>query len=444
MKFTIRLQNSARCLLLSLSLFEVTRVIPASAIELETKPSDPFFAKFEPVKAPEPDGLILHQGDKLAIIGDSITEQRMYSRIIETYLTVCAPDLEVTTRQFGWSGETAEGFLRRMTNDCLRFHPTVATLCYGMNDHRYRSYDEANGQWYRENYSAVARSLKNSGARVVFGSAGCVGKTPRWAQNPSASSEELNLNLCQLRNIDVDIAAQEHLRFADVFWPMLTEGFAAKQQYGENYALSGKDGVHPGWAGHLVMAYAFLKAMGLDGQIGTFTIDLAAGSASATSGHTVDSFTNNTLTITSRRYPFCAIGATNNDNSIRSGMTLVPFNAELNRLMLLVKNGNATNYSVTWGSETRDYSAEQLARGVNLAEDFEINPFTEAFNAVDSAVAAKQRYETRQIKDLFHGPEGETDIGTTMKLTEEVREPLAKAVATSFVPVTHSIRIVAK
>ena len=48
---------------------------------------------------------------------------------METYLTVCLPELEITTRQYGWSGEVAPGFLGRMTNDCLRFHPTIATTC---------------------------------------------------------------------------------------------------------------------------------------------------------------------------------------------------------------------------------------------------------------------------------------------------------------------------
>src|ERR1041385_386937 len=46
------------------------------------------FEKFEPKKAPAPKGLMLKQGDRLAICGDSITEQKMYSRIMETYLTV--------------------------------------------------------------------------------------------------------------------------------------------------------------------------------------------------------------------------------------------------------------------------------------------------------------------------------------------------------------------
>src|SRR6202051_393194 len=136
------------------------------ATNFTTGSNDAYFAKFEPLKAPAPAGLLLQPGDRLAIIGDSITEQKMYSRIIETYLTVCVPDLKITARQFGWSGETAEGFLHRMTNDCLRFQPTVATLCYGMNDHRYGPYTEPHGLWYSTKFSAVARSLKISGARV--------------------------------------------------------------------------------------------------------------------------------------------------------------------------------------------------------------------------------------------------------------------------------------
>ncbi|MEI6078363.1 MAG: SGNH/GDSL hydrolase family protein [Verrucomicrobiota bacterium] len=398
-------------------------------------------AKFSPVAAPAQPGLYLKPNDRLAIIGDSITEQKMYSRIIETYLTVCVPELKVTVRQFGWGGETAEGFLHRMTNDCLRFQPTIATLCYGMNDHRYRAYDEPNGQWYSNNYSAVVRSLKSISARVVLGSPGCVGKVPRWASDTNAPLEDLNLNLCHLRNIDIAIAAQQQTRFADVFWPMLTAGYEARQRYGDGYALCGGDGVHPGWSGHLIMAYAFLKAMGLDGDIGTFTVDQAANSATVSSGHKLVSYTNDTLTITSQRYPFCATGDLANFNSIRSGMTLVPFNAALNRLRLIVKNGKAANYRVTWGSAAHTYTAGQLADGVNLAADFTINPFSKAFNQVDEAVFNKQNYETRQIKELFHGPEGKADADATAALTEKARQSLTDAIANAFVPVTHLIKI---
>jgi hypothetical protein len=174
-------------------------------------------------------------------------------------------------------------------------------------------------------------------------------------------------------------------------------------------------------------------------------VDLAGGKALASGGHEVVAFKDGELQVTSRRYPFCAAaGDVTKDNSIRSGMTLVPFNAELNRLLLVVQNGTAKSYQVTWGKETKSYPAEQLAKGVNLAEDFVVNPFSIAFKKVDEEIAAKQNYETRQIKDLFHGPEGHADLEMTAALTEKVRAPLAEAIQAAFVPVTHTIRIVAE
>lgn len=434
------LRSLCRCL----ALLVLASGFNLGAQELEPKPDAPYFQPFAPVKAPVYHELLLKPGDRVAIIGDSITEQKMYSRIIEDYLTVRMPDLRISTRQFGWSGETAEGFLRRMTNDCLRFHPTVATLCYGMNDHGYGPYDENVAKWYRKNYSAVAKALVDSGARVVLGSPGCVGRVPPWITRPRGTVDDLNQNLCRLRNLDIEIAADERTRFADVFWPMFTTAYAARGKFGPDFALCGKDGVHPDMAGHLVMAYAFLKAMGLDGDIGTFTVDLSKNTASATAGHTVDNFTNNTLTITSTRYPFCAAGPTNQDNSMRAAMAFVPFNAELNRLMLVVKGGTAANYAITWGSDTRVYSAAQLAAGVNLADDFEANPFSAAFAKVDAAVYNKQNYETIQIKNLLYTPMGKKDPDGIAALSDQVRAPLVDAIAKSVVPVTHTIRIEAR
>jgi lysophospholipase L1-like esterase len=415
--------------------------VRAQAAALEAKPADPCFEKFAPLKAPTHEGLYLKPGDRLAIVGDSITEQKMYSRLMETYLTVCVPDLKIEARQYGWSGETAEGFLRRMANDCLRFKPTVATTCYGMNDYKYRPYDEANGRWYREKYTAVARAFKETGARVVLGSPGCVGKVASWVKSASGTLEEHNLSLCALRNIGVEIAAAEQIRFADVFWPMYTAGVSARQKYGPDYAVAGKDGVHPGWAGQLIMAYAYLKALGLDGDLGTLTADLKSGKAEATGGHVVKSFQGGALTVESRRYPFCATGAPDKDDSIRSGMTLVPFNAELNRLTLVVKGAPAAGCKVTWGDASRTYPADALAKGVNLAEDFERNPFSEAFKKVDAAVLAKQAYETKQVKQIFHGKEGREDMEGAVKKTEAERAPLAEAVRAALVPVTHTLRI---
>lgn len=420
-----------------------TLPLAVRAAEFEDKPEGDYFAKFEPRKAPPTESLVLRAGDRLAICGDSITEQKMYSRIMETYLAVAVPELKIEVRQFGWSGETAPGFLGRMTNDCLRFKPMVATTCYGMNDHGYRPYDDEIGKRYREASLGIIKAFKAAGVRVVQGSPGCVGRNPQWIPEfKNLPSEVLNLNLCKLRNIGIDLALAENTSYADVFWPMFTADFAAKKSHGDTFALCGKDGVHPGWAGHLVMAYAFLKGLGLEGDIGTWVVDLKSKEAGVSQGHDLVSYKDGDLTIISRRYPFCTpAGEITDDNQLRAGMAVVPFNSELNRLLLIVKNGDAAKYRVTWGVEKHEYTAEELAKGVNLAEDFVNNPFSEAFAVVDKAVAVKQEYETRQIKDLFHGREGQADMEATVALTEKARKPLAEAVQKAFVPVKHTLKI---
>lgn len=438
----------------------------SAAPALQPKPDGPYFEKFQPLKAPDTSKPFLKKGDRLAICGDSITEQKMYSRVMETYLTVCVPELQITARQYGWGGETASGFLKRMTNDCLRFDPTVATTCYGMNDHGYRPYEPAIGDKYRDRSTSIVQAFKAHGTRVVQGSPGCVGLKKEW---DAASVESKNLNLCTLRNIGIEIAATEKVRFADVFWPMLTAGYAGQQKYGADYTIAGKDGVHPGWAGSFAMAYAFLKSFGLEGEIGTITVDLKSGKAKASKGHKVVSAKDGAVEITSSRYPFCATGELDKDNSIRSAMTLIPFNQELNRLTLVAKKGSAANYKVTWGTESRTFTAEQLANGVNLADAFPVNPFSDAFNKVDRAVKAKQDYETKQIKQIFHDlvsgkyksaedikdeelkrlfalrdSNGKFDFEAIVAETEKKRAPLAAAIREAFVPVTHTLRIAAE
>jgi hypothetical protein len=114
---------------------------------------------------------------------------------------------------------------------------------------------------------------------------------------------------------------------------------------------------------------------------------------------------------------------------------------DLNRFVLIANGGSAAQYAVTWGTESKTYTAAQLKAGVNLADDFQVNPFSAAFKAVDDAVFKKQAYETEQIKKQFHGKAGKEDIEKTATETEAIRAPLAAAIATALVPVNHQIII---
>ena len=144
------------------SFFFLAALSGASARELLPRPAEAYFQPYEALKPAETAGLYLKEGDRLAICGDSITEQKMYSRLIETYLTVCVPQLKVTCRQYGWSGEQASGFVGRMKEDVLRFQPTVATTCYGMNDHHYVPYTAEIGAEYVKNQTEAVRQFKEA------------------------------------------------------------------------------------------------------------------------------------------------------------------------------------------------------------------------------------------------------------------------------------------
>ena len=150
-----------------------------------------------------------------------------------------------------------------------------------------------------------------------------------------------------------------------------------------------------------------------------------------------------------KNYPACDKDDISRDNSIRSGMTLVPFNEDLNHLRLFIKNPKVAQYQVTWGTVSKTFPAEKLVRGINLVAEFPSNPFTEAFARVDAAVEAKQNFETKEIKQDFRphevrNPTPEEIAAQNDKVLaddEKTHAELAEAIEEAFVPVTHVIKI---
>ena len=111
----------------------------------------------------------LKDGDYVAVIGDSITEQKLYSLNIESYLLMCQPKKGLSATKFGWGGETADGFSKRMANDCLRFKPVVATTCFGMNDGNYHPFEQQRFEAYQAGVRRlIDRARDEAGARLVL------------------------------------------------------------------------------------------------------------------------------------------------------------------------------------------------------------------------------------------------------------------------------------
>ncbi|MFY9256209.1 MAG: SGNH/GDSL hydrolase family protein [Fuerstiella sp.] len=398
--------------------------------------------------------LVLEKGDRLAIIGDSITEQKQYSKFIETYLLACYPELEIQSFQFGWGGERAPGFASRMENDLVPWNPDVVTTCYGMNDGSYRAYEEQIGKTYEQGMRQIIDRMKKSGAVVVVGSPGVVDSFTWARQNPDFD-QVYNDNLEHLGQIASELADDNKFPHADVFGVMMAAMKSAKAALGEEYPVAGGDGVHPGANGHLVMAYAFLKALGLDGDLGEVTLDLASGKAEASNGHRVVSNDAGRMEIESSRYPFCFSGDEKDPNGTFSILPYFPFNNDLNRFTLTVKNLQAATADVSFGEATKSFTKEQLAAGINLAAEYPQNPFVGPFSEVLNAVGQKQAYETQMIKGFITnfrqlgGPLAEDEeVKAAMntlrrKMTEADDEAHAKAKA-AVKPVTYKLTVTPK
>jgi lysophospholipase L1-like esterase len=386
---------------------------------------------------------------RVAIIGDSITEQKLYSKFIETYLLACLGRTDIKCFQFGWGGETASGFKLREDNDLSVFHPSVATFCYGMNDGHYVPYTDAIGKDYEANMRLVLQTAEKLGVKnIVTGTPGAV--DTHYFLKSGATADQYNDNLAHLGAIDRKLAADMHTAFANVHEEMTQAMGRAKAILGKEYDVCGRDGVHPQADGHLLMAAAFLKGLGCDGNIGEITVDLS-GASSGSKGHQT-SGSNGSAQVTSTVWPFCFDGDAKSPSGTRSILPFCKFNEELNRFTLRVKNLKASKAKVTWGAETKEFAKEDLEKGINLMASFETTPFDQAFFTLMNAVRLKQEYETPMIKNMVSGfrsftndarsdPEFAAALETLKKKLISKQEKLDAAERQFLVPVKHTINV---
>jgi hypothetical protein len=399
----------------------------------------------------------LKQGDFVAVCGDSITEQKIYSVFIEDYLLMCKPQQDLRVMQFGWSGEVAPGFLSKMPNEALKFPFTVATTAYGMNDGGYGPMTPEKGERYRKAMQGIVDNFKKHGVHfTVVGSPGGVDPDTFVRPDPTDPKPDVrkrrkvaagwfyNPTLAALRDIAKEVAEKNDCAYTDVFDTILDTGAAAKEKYGHGYAIAGGDGVHPSQNGQLCMAYAFLKGLGCDGNIGTITVDLASNQATGTDGQKVLGMKDGAVEVESTKYPFCFYGDPKSPGATSGVIEFLPFNQDLNRYMLVVK-GATGKVKVTWGKLSKEFSADDAAKGINLAAQFLDNPFSEPFKRVEEAIQAQQNAETPLVKQTLHNLPRAKDKEAAQKAAEEemknAKDLFDAAAELAKKPVTHTIRI---
>ncbi|HEY3397881.1 MAG TPA: GDSL-type esterase/lipase family protein [Armatimonadota bacterium] len=373
---------------------------------------------------------LLRPNDRLAVCGDAMTGDGGYSIYLEDYLLMCQPVEGLEVAQFGWGGQTAGDFLARLETDLLPYKPTVVLTCFGMNDGAYRALETATAERYRTAQTELVQALKQRGVRtIVIGSPKCVDSF--YYHKDPAQAAVYNKTLGALAAIAQEVAQQQGVGYADVFGATLAAMTRVKAKYGEDYAFDGESGNQPSDGCKLTMAYAFLKALGYTEPLGTLTVDFAAGTATGSPGQKIVSFQDRKLTIESLNHPFHFPGYPSGQTDDDPLLRCMPFNDEVNRYVLVVKNLPTAQTKLYWGGDEQyDFSSAELAKGVNLTGFMLGRVFGGPGEGVDNAVRNQQQQERIAGSALLRGapdPEAETKRAAALQVARSRVLPIQHA-----------------
>ena len=85
-------------------------------------------------------------GDHVVMMGDSITEQHLYSNYVEMWTVTRFPAWDLTFRNVGIGGDRSTGGNSRFKRDTAPYKPTAMTVDFGMNDGGYKAVRRADIQ----------------------------------------------------------------------------------------------------------------------------------------------------------------------------------------------------------------------------------------------------------------------------------------------------------
>src|SRR5262249_8189067 len=100
------------------------------------------------------------KGDIVVVMGDSITEQRLYSNYLELWSVTRFPHYNLVFRNVGIGGDRSTGGNARFKRDVLTFQPTALTIDFGMNDGNYKPFAETSFAPYMKGLQGIADQAK--------------------------------------------------------------------------------------------------------------------------------------------------------------------------------------------------------------------------------------------------------------------------------------------
>ncbi len=157
-------------------------------------------------------------GDTVVMIGDSITEQHLYSNYVEMWTVTRFPNWKLTFRNTGIGGDTSGGGNGRFKRDVARYHPTAMTVDFGMNDAGYGGFNKQRYRNYMNGLQGMANQAKALNIRTAW-------VTPQPLDTDTQGRTALtgyNQTLEQFSAGVKEIAEKNHGLFVDQFHPYLS------------------------------------------------------------------------------------------------------------------------------------------------------------------------------------------------------------------------------
>jgi len=359
----------------------------------------------------------VRDGDRVVFLGDSITEQRLYTTYIEAYALTRHPQWNLSFRNVGWGGDTAwlrqrahpnEGDLfaadaerqqamvedavkRGLERDVLPLKPTVVTIKFGMNDHAYQTFREDIFRAYVRSQERLVEVLQAAGARVAL-----LTPQPIEEKRPDPDKDVRNVSLRKFSDGLKEVSGKRGALFIDQFDPYLA---MMLRERGSNPAafIGGGDAVHPGPAGHTLMAWAVLKGLGAGALVSRAEIDGGAGKVASTECCAVENLrVADGIVSFDRRDEALPMPI---DPRAKAALKLAPVLGDLNRYELCVSGLSAAEYEVKIdGESVGKISRETLANGWNLAD--EAGPITRQSRKVLDLVFQKNDLFFRRWREV--------------------------------------------
>lgn len=322
-------------------------------------------------------------GEKVALVGDSITHGGHYHSYIWLYYMTRFPNMPVTIYNCGVGGDTAGDMLARWAYDVEAKNPTYVTLTFGMNDTGYMDV------YNREDTEELAAARIRTSLESFSGIVDAMEKNPRAevvmiGGSPYDENSRKDNNILHGKNdaIKEIIAAQEKTAsehgwgFVDFNAPMV-ELAKSIQERDSTYSFCPQDRIHPDKDGQMVMAWLFLKAQGLAGKkVASFDINARRGRVVYEENCKISSIDKGREGISfdylaeALPYPCDSIAENGwgNIHSQRDAMGIIPFMEEFNQEILKVSGLEDGEYLLSIDGQPIDrLTASAIEEGVNLA-----------------------------------------------------------------------------